>query len=367
MTGLSFTILLGFAPAPSEVIDAVQTIEIETSTEMASMFRLRLGIAQTTLGDWTLLEQDLFRPLTPLSIRISNSLGLPEALINGYVSNQQVAYADQPGDTVLEVSGMDVTLLMNLQEKVQPWPNLPDSAIAAAIFAQYTVVPRTGSTSPQFTEPQGTTTQRATDIRFLRRLALRNGFECYVQPEPITGLDQGFFQAPELTGLPEAVLNVNSGPQTNVTDFRVTYDMSAPTGATAANIDFSDKSVQVAVAPAGLEVPLGLEPTLLRMAAPALVQPTDTGLMVSGELQPFAQAIADRSSFAVSAEGTVDPAIGILRPGGIVNIRGAGRLFSGSYYLTRVTHTITRDNHVQRFHGKRNAVTLTGAEVFVEI
>jgi hypothetical protein len=367
MPGLSFTIQLGLAPAPSEVIDAVQAIEVESSTEIAGAFRLRLGISQTPLGDWTLLEQDLFRPLTPLTIHVSNAQGLPEALINGYVGTQHVSYSTEPGGTVLEVSGMDITLMMNLEEKVQPWPNLPDTAIAAAIFGQYAVVPRTGSTTPQFVEPQGTTTQRATDIRFLKRLAQRNGFDCFVQPEPISGIDQGYFQAPDLTGLPEAVLNVNSGPQTNVQNFQVTYDMSAPTGAIALGIDVSDKSVQTAIAPASLQVPLGLEPSLLRLGTTATVQPAGTGLMVSGELQPFAQAIADRSSFALVAEGSVDPDVGLLRPGGIVNIRGAGRLFSGSYYLTRVTHTITRENHVQRFRGKRNAVTLTGAEVFVEL
>ena len=48
--------------------------------------------------------------------------------------------------------------------------------------------------SPVLIEPEGTTIQRGTDIRFLRRLARRNGFDCYVQPEPLSGLDVGHFQ-----------------------------------------------------------------------------------------------------------------------------------------------------------------------------
>jgi phage protein D len=262
---------------------------------------------------------------------------------------------------------MDATATMNLQEKVMPWPNMPDHAIAAAIFGQYAIIPRVQPTPPQLVEPEGTTTQRGTDIRFLRRLAQRNGFECYVQPEPLSGLDMGFFQPPQLTSLPQAVLNVNMGPETNVLSFKVHYEATRPTTAVAAGLDVATKAVQPALAPAALQVPLGLEPTLFRVLPPPIVRPADTGLMRTAELQPLAQAIADQSSLAVMAEGQVGPDIGILRPGGLVNVRGAGRLFSGSYYLTRVSHVINREGLVQRFQASRNAVTLTGAELFVDV
>lgn len=367
VAGVAFTLLIGFAPAPPEVVDAVQEIEIETSTAEASVFRLRLGIAQTFLGDWTILERDFFRPLVPVGIRVGNGLGVPEAIVNGFVSNVEATYAEQPGESVLEITGMDATSLMNLQEKVMPWPNLPDHAIAAAIFGQYTLVPRVQPTPPQLVEPEGTTTQRGTDIRFLRRLAERNGFECYVQPEPLSGVDMGFFQPPQLTGLPQAVLNVNMGPETNVLSFRVRYAASLPTTAVAAGLDVATKAVQPALAPAALQIPLGLEPALFRVLPPPIVRPANTGLMRTAELQPLVQAIADRSSWAVVAEGQVGPDVGILRPGGLVNVRGAGRLFTGSYYVTKVSHVVSREGHLQRFQAARNAVGMTGAELFVDV
>ncbi len=84
-----------------------------------------------------------------------------------------------------------------------PWPNLPDGAIAAAIFAQYPpIVPMVQPTAPTLVEPEGTTIQRGTDLRFLRRLAKRNGFDVYVQPEPLTGIDQGFFRPRQTLGVP---------------------------------------------------------------------------------------------------------------------------------------------------------------------
>jgi phage protein D len=59
--------------------------------------------------------------------------------------------------------------------------------------------------------------------------------------------------------------------------------------------------------------------------------------------------------------------VSILRPGGLVNIRGTGPLYNGSYFVTRVRHTISSGTYEQRFEAKRNAVTETGAELYVEV
>ncbi|MEJ2541224.1 MAG: contractile injection system protein, VgrG/Pvc8 family [Gemmatimonadota bacterium] len=366
MPDLTFSLQLDGSPAPSAVVDAVQSIEVESSVDVASVFRLRLGVRQSSTGDWTLMEHDTFQPLTPVTIRVANARGIPEALINGYVTHKTARYSDDPSASVLEVTGMDATVLMNLEEKVTAWPNMSDSAIASAIFAQYTLVARTGSTSPQLVEPEGTTTQRGTDIRFLRRLARRNGFLCYVQPEATTGLDQGFFQAPDLSaGRPDAVINAGMGSDSNVRDLSLSYDMLRPTSVQASGLDISTKAVQRAPAPSATRTPMGAEPALQRVTPTPVVRPAGTGLVQSGELQAAAQSIADESSMALQARGSLTAGVGILHAGGILNIRGVGRLFNGSYFVTRVTHRISRENgHEQEFTAVRNAVTMTGAEVY---
>jgi hypothetical protein len=367
MPGIVYTLLFGFAPAPSEILDAVEEIEVDTALEEASVFRIKLGISATETGDWTVLEDDPFRPLAPISIKLQLDTGLPETLLNGYVSSLDATYGEGPGASSVEVGGTDATLLMNLQEKVMPWPSLPDAGIATAIFGQYALVPQVQPTPPVLVDPEGTTIQRGTDIRFLRRLARRNGFDCYVQPEPITGLDFGHFEPRTLVGEPQAVLNVNMGVDTNVTGFHVHYDATKPTTAVASGLDIPTKAPQPALAPASLQVPLGAEPALTRVLPPPIVMPADTGLPRSAELQTYAQAVVDRSSFALVAEGETVTGVSILRPGGIVNIRGAGALFSGTYFVTRVRHRISADGWTQNFEAVRNAVQLTGAELFVDL
>jgi phage protein D len=365
VTSVAWTLQIAYAPAPAPVVETVQEIVVDSTIGEASAFRLRLGLPQTVTGDWGVLALDLFRPQVPVTIRVQAGIGLPEAIIAGYVTSQQATYSEQPGGTYLSVTGMDSTLRMNMQEKIQPWPSMPDSAIAAAIFGEYGIIPKVQPTGPVLVEPEGTQIQRGTDIRFLRRLARRNGFDCYIQPEPATGLETGHFEPRSLVGVPEAVLSVNMGEATNVSSFAIRHDMVRPTGAVAATLDVQTKAPQPAVAPVSTQVPLGVEPALTRIVPPPLVRPTGTGLTKAADLQAASQAIADRSSWSVFASGQVGPDVGVLRPGGLVNVRGAGRLFNGSYYLTRVQHVIAPGGYTQLFEAERNAVTMTGAELYV--
>ena len=56
----------------------------------------------------------------------------------------------------------------------------------------------------------------------------------------------------------------------------------------------------------------------------------------------------------------------LLLAGLPVLVRGAGRQNSGLYYVQSVTHRISRDGYSQSFSAWRNAVGLTGAEVFID-
>ncbi len=46
-------------------------------------------------------------------------------------------------------------------------------------------------------------------------------------------------------------------------------------------------------------------------------------------------------------------------------MRGAGRLFSGSYLTTRIAHSLDREgSYTQTFTARRNAVGMSGAELY---
>ena len=124
MGDAAFTLLIDGAPADTDLVDAVEQIEIDASLEEANAFRIQFGITKTALGDWSILEADPFAPLRPVSVLLRRGDALPQTLINGYVAEERVDYSDQPGASTLEISGLDVTSLMNVEEKITAWPNL---------------------------------------------------------------------------------------------------------------------------------------------------------------------------------------------------------------------------------------------------
>lgn len=365
-----FTVKVAMAPLPLPFLNALTSIEVETATEQASIFRLNFALSQTPFGDWDLLVFDLFRPNVPVSISVGIGKPLPETLINGYVREARVDNQTRPGASTLKVVGLDATAtIMNQREAPMPHPNQSDSTIAQQIFLRYPpmttlVVP----TPPSRTELDVTTSQRITDIRFLKGLARRNAYECYVQPDPLLGIDVGHFHPPQLLVPTQGVLSVNFGMATNMESFDVSYDMLQPTSALALALDPATKAPVVAPAFAALEPPLGLEPALARIVPPPLARPAETDAANASELVTESQAVVNRTSRALRGSGEVDSMRygKVLRPGLPVAIRGAGRQYSGNYYVTRVSHSISTSHYTQRFEAWRNAVGLTGAEQFFD-
>jgi len=97
------------------------------------------------------------------------------------------------------------------------------------------------------------------------------------------------------------------------------------------------------------------------------VLPSQTGLTRTGELQAYAQAVADQSALAITAEGELNTVAygGLMRAKRPILVRGAGQQFSGTYYVERVHHILTPDSYKQSFTLRRNAVGLSGRESFV--
>jgi len=99
---------------------------------------------------------------------------------------------------------------------------------------------------------------------------------------------------------------------------------------------------------------------------PPMVLPAETGQMSAPGLAVVTQAITNRASWAVVAEGTANADAGVLAAGDTVNIRGAGLAFNGAYYVTRVSHLFDCGAYTQKFEARRNAIGMTGAEVYAQ-
>jgi len=84
-------------------------------------------------------------------------------------------------------------------------------------------------------------------------------------------------------------------------------------------------------------------------------------------MQTIAQAVRDEASWFISARGEVnsDAYQGVLRPHRLVLVKGAGKSYSGKYYVTRVVHELKGDgSYTQTFEARRNARDVDGSEQF---
>jgi phage protein D len=366
---VSYAVSIDGAPASEELLQAIQQIEVEDHANVADMLRLQvvIGVKDGCAG-WSFIDDDLFSRLAKIHIAVAVGSGRAETLINAYVIETSADFANQPGSSILNVVAMDPTVLMNLEQKVKAWPNMADSDVANAIFtsADYKFTPIVDTTTWRRQEDDQTMIQRGTDMQFLQELASRNGFEVYVETNQLTGVVEGHFHKPRFDVPPQGVLSVNMRDATNVNSFNTRFDMLRPSTAEATNLDIETLSDQRAQATRSRLTTLGSE-TALSPHRPRRVLSSHTGLTRTGELQAYAQVVADQSALAITAEGELNTVAygGLMRAKRPILVRGAGTQFSGTYYVERVHHVLSGDSYKQNFTLRRNATGLSGRESFV--
>lgn len=367
MSGIGYRLSVDGEPAPPELVDAVRRIDVELDAELAGLLRLRFAVAVAPDGGgWSVLDDDLFPRLTRLDLRVGVGPERNERLIEAYVVETQVRFG-QPGGSFLDVVAFDPSVLLTLEEKVRPWPDMADSDVARAVFADQGWRDEVTDTGRTHDAAEVVTMQRGTDLALLRRLAERNGYEVAVEADPDGGPAVGWFGPPRTDAAEQGVLNVAFGEATNVDELEARFDMLRPTEAVARGVGTASGDDDPLPASEADREELGGS-SLLATDRPRRVLLAGTGLSAAGDLQALAQATVDRSAWAVEAEGRLTTTAygGLLRPRRPVMVRGAGRTFSGKYYVERVLHSISGDRYEQRFTLRRNALGLSGAEDFVD-
>jgi Phage tail baseplate hub (GPD) len=343
-----------------ELVPDVIEIEAEEHVSSADVFRLRLALHPRPDGSWTCLDDDRFRVWRRLTLRAGYP-GQVGTVFDGYITHAHVA-CGHGREPYLEVSGLDVTAIMDLEEKQLAWANKRDDEIARAIFTAYGLSADVEITVTRHVERTSTIMQAETDIRFLRRLARRNGFECFVQGAT------GVFRSPDMRQPPQPPLAVEFGGETNVSDIRISVDGTPVTAPEIRRLDPLAKRVEIRRLTASPRRQLGarslgaLRSTFPEGRAFLRGQSPADAVEMNGRLR---QAYQPATEF-VSAEGEIDSRLyrNVLRAKRLVTIKGLGRTFSGLYYVTRVRHSFTVDGYTQRFEAYRNGLGLLGIENF---
>lgn len=345
-----------------ELYDDLVNLEVEIDEELAAVFHMQIALLLQADGTWNHLDNERLTIWKKVVI----TAGLEDdtaQLISGHITHVRPVFGAGLDQCYLEIWGMDASVLMDREDKLKDWPSRKDSDIAKEIFQKHQLTPRVDDTDVVHDEQVSTIIQRETDIQFLKRLALRNGYECYVDG------DTGYFRSPQVSSAPQPALSVQAGDDTNVNRFQLEVNALATANVAMFQIDHDTKEVLDATSAPGNQQVLGASGADTYLGAgmtPGKVYIGKTVTTGNSEMTAICQGLYNEGEWFVTGEGEVaaNHYGSVLKPHGVVTVKGIGETYSGIYYVTHVNHIFNADGYVQRFRVKRNALMPTGAENF---
>jgi hypothetical protein len=358
--GLNLALLIGPTvplPAPLFLTNSLKSVEVTNTDEGRDGFQITFSAGRSAVVDaidYPLLSSQLLKPLNRVIIMVTVGI-VPKVLIDGVITHIQLIASNDPGQSTVLVTGEDVGVVMDMEEKSETYPNQPDPIIVTRIIAKYAkyglvpmVIPPVGLDVPLITDR--IPSQHSTDLSYITELARSHGYVFYIEPQA-PGVSTAYWGPLNLAGIPQRALSVNMGPDSNVDSVNFEYNSLTPK---MVNGSLQDRMTNVVVpvetfAPTLL--PLSSQPAWLANQPNVRVEKfRQSGLNI---VQAFgrAQAEVDMSMDVLVANGEMDSLRygEILQPRRLVGLRGAGYAHDGLYYVKRVTHTIKVGEYKQRF------------------
>jgi len=366
LKGIFLNILIGkSAPslAPRFLLDCLESVEVTHSDSGRSGFQMtfKAGRSARDLQDYKLAESSLVAPFSRVVLMVTIN-ALPQVLMDGIISNQQLDAGSDPGSTRLTITGEDVSLMMDMHEKSEEHPAQNEMIIAAKIIASYSQYGLIPDIRPPFVQDtplpiERIPVQQATDLEYLNLLARRFGYVFYIRPGPAPLSSIAYWGPPVRQGSPQHALSVNMGPNSNVDSVSFQFNALAAVDVKGKILDRSTNKATALQIPQSQRSPLAVSTPATRRS----IQFRQSGL-TSLQASARARGIMDSSADgAVTCTGELDSVRygGLLKAREIVGLRGAGRTYDGLWYVKSVTHKIRQDEYKQSFTLTREGTKAT--------
>lgn len=372
LKGVKLTLMIGPAvpvPVSKDVLDALTSVEVTTASGQSSVFQLRFNISnRSPLQTMFMLSQGSPIPLVRVII-VATVNGISEVLMDGVMTNHELAPGQDPGHSVLSITGEDLSKVMDyIDFSGILYPAMPAEARVALMLAKYAflgivpmVIPSVFVNTPLPVEqiPR----QQGKDLEYIKFLAEEVGYVFYIEPGPKPGMSIAYWGPEIKTGTPQPALNLNMDVHTNVESLNFTLNSEMKTLPVVIIYNTLTKAPVIIPLPdiTPLSPPLGKVPSIPKNVD--FITGTAKFLPVKAALVGMAKAA--RTADTVSASGSLD----VLRYGRIlkarklVGVRGAGTAFDGLYYVKSVTHSIKRGEYKQNFTLSRNGLISTVSKV----
>lgn len=365
LNSVRLTLMIGpGVPVPVPAIAAQSLLSVQvTSGGERTGFQLKFSMSKKSRLQTAMLPAGYFDPMITRVIVVVTIGGVPEVLVDGIITRQEMSPSNTAGQSILTITGEDLSVLMGVVEMTGiPYPGMPVAAIVATVLAKYAaygviplVVPPIFGDNPSPTEK--VPTQNGTDLDYIKQLAARCGYTFYLEPGPAPGSSVAYFGPKVQNPLPQRALNVNMDAHTNVESLSFSLDGLAKKIVVVTILDPVTKKIVIPIPLPNVNL---LNPPLgARITAPAKIEFSKEEAKettVTALLKGLARSAA--SAEAVTGTG----ALNVLRYGRplrarrIVGVRGAGITYDGLYYVNSVTHSIKRGEYKQNFALSRDGL-----------
>ncbi|MBC9728850.1 hypothetical protein [Streptomyces sp. TRM68367] len=355
-------------PVPQEVSEALLSAQITATAGERTGFQLAFDLSKTGVISRRLLPEGFFDPKTRVIISVAVK-GTSSVLLDGIVVRHEVGASNQPGNSTLTVTGEDLQLIMDLEERTDRFPNLAPSQRVERILQRYadygiqSRVIREQIEQPPHERLRVEYQAGSTDLGYVNELAQANGYTFYLDPGPRPGRSTAYWGPEQRLGQRQHALNVNMGPESTVDQVTFAYDGTAREEPQARVQDPTTRESRLLPQP-----DIGpLRPPLGRRATPALKRKTLSGTAKRelGQAQALALARAATSADSINGSGSLDVNRHgyVLRPRELVGVRGAGVTYDGDYYVKSVTHNLRPGSFRQNFTLSREGLIARGTSV----
>jgi hypothetical protein len=360
---------------PRAVMDALAEVEVKVVDVGQSGFKLTFLIdKQSPLQILFLLTGGL--PLLFMRVVIAVVVnGLTRVLIDGVITENNIAPGDKGSNSTLTLMGKDLTALMD-QSKLSgfPFPAMPAEARIALMLLKYSifgVIPLVIPSVLLFVPLpiDQIPSQQGTDLEYIRYLAEQAGYVFYLDPGPTPGVSKAYWGPQVKVGTPQPALSADMDAYTNVESMRFSFDQEKN----------KIPLVMIYNSQTGISIPIPLPPITPLNPPLGAIPPLPTNL-IPPDLTPFGddlckrpipQAImmglarAAQNAECVTCEGSLDVTRyrNVLQARQLVGVRGSGPAFDGLYYVKSVTHKIKRGEYKQDFTLTRNGLVSTVSTV----
>ncbi len=370
--GINLTLMIGpGAPFPvsKDVLDALTSVEVTSKTDGPSLFQLKFTIDKNSpLVTLFLLGGGAQIPLVRVVMYVTIN-GSTEVLIDGVMTDHQLAPGSGNESPVLTLTGEDMTKVMDYIDFTGiPYPAMPPELRVLLILAKYAVFGVIPMVIPSIMLDvpipiDRIPIQQGTDLAYVRALADDVGYTFYVTPGPTPGTTIAYWGPDIKIGSPQPALNLDMDAATNVDSLSFSFNADSGTlPIVFIQEQFSKVPIPIPIPDiTPLSPPLGLIPPIPKqfpiIEGTAKLSPIQAVLIGLAKAAKKADAVTGRGSLDVLRYGHV------LKSRGLVGVRGVGNAFDGLYYVSSVTHDIKRGEFKQNFTLARNGLVSTFPQV----